>query len=561
MRLFPTSDRPAVRSLGPLALAILLGVAVGFVAAGYRETIEITARVFRKAFGALPLFLGFLMPVAGAGALVLFLAALRARVGEYVPAIIESSIRSRFIRVKDAVVCFVTSVLTLGSGGSAGPEGPMAFVGAAAGSLVGRGAKSDPHHRRILLAAGAAAGIGAVFNAPLAGVLFGLELILLNDLTLSAVTPVLLSAAAASSVTRWLSGDSPAFHVPPFVLKNPLELFTYAVLGVAAGLASSLFCRAMAAVREVFERLPFPRLHPLAGAAGVGLILLAVPQAGGFGHDVIDDVLRVEFALPVMALICLAKIVATAFTLQSGNSGGIFAPSLLIGASLGALVGGIQQGLIPGLGTQGAYATVGMAAVLAGTIHAPLTAVVLIFELTRDYSVMLPLMTATVLSTAVAFGTGSDSLYIAPLARWRIHYRRNRDLGAMAEVKAGDLMRRRFPAVRLDDPPREALKAWRDNRDPRIVCLGPDGTLAGFLSRDMLHLVGVAPLSELVRPFRRTVGPDQPFLETLEALRAGEDLLPVVDAAGKVVGVITHRIFFDRYLPLLRVFSARRSGL
>jgi CIC family chloride channel protein len=552
---------PLTRQIDILIYAIILGVMVGFLSLAYRWCFKSAGSVFRNAFESLPGNLIFLMPVAGSALLILVVRALRSEVREYVPDVIESSIRHTSLRLKDGLVCFVTSALTLGSGGSAGPEGPMAFTGASVGSVFGKRLRLDHRHAKILLGAGAAAGIAAMFNAPLAGVLFALELILFNDLTMSAVTPVILSSVAASAVSFHFLGDHPTFRVPLFAINSYLELFAYALLGVAGGMVSALFCRAMNLAGRIFQRLNLGAMTPVLGALAVGGILVFFPRVGGYGHDAIDAILHGDGTLGLVLGIVFLKILATALTLQSGNSGGIFAPALLIGAALGATVGYILHLFFPGAGPVEAYAIIGMAAVMAGTIHAPLTAMMLIFELTRDYHTMLPLMTVTVISTLVAYGLGSESLYIAPLSGKKLNFRLIRDLGAMGDVHALNLMRHHFPAVRPDDSPAEIRRKLYRYPYKRAIYADGEDRLLGYLSMDTLHLLDSFTLDELAQSFPQVIYPQDTLYETLHKLRTADGILPVVDGRGNVLGIISNKIFIEKYLPLLKVSSAKRSGI
>ncbi len=552
---------PVTRHAKVLVYAIILGVAVGYISTGYRWAIQFLTEFFRRTFASSPINLTFLMPISGSLVLILILYFMRAEIREFVPEVIESSIRNTHLRVKDGIVCFVTSLMTLASGGSAGPEGPMAFTGSAVGSSVGRLLHMDNRHAKIFLAAGAAAGIASIFNAPLAGVLFALELILLNDLTMSAVTPVILASVAASAVTFNYLGDRPTFVIPPFAMNSHLELFAYSVLGVAGGFVSVFFCRAMSYFNGLFPRLKMGRFTPLAGSLVVGVILMGFPQIGGYGHDYITKVLHGQETLLVVACLVFFKVIGTALTLQSGNSGGIFAPALLIGASLGATLGYILHYFVPGAGPVGSYATIGMAAVMAGTIHTPLTAMMLIFEVTRDYHTILPLMTATVISTLVAYGMGSDSLYLAPLKEKHLDFRHIRDLGALADVHSVELMRTHFKSIHPDDSAAEIRARFKQYPYRQVVFMDRDHTLKGYIPIDTFHLLDNVPLDELAMPFPEVVHPLDTLYETLRKLRHTEGLLPVVDQRNRVLGIISNKIFIEKYLPLLKVFSAKRSGI
>ncbi len=555
------SITPLTRNTRVLLEAVLLGLAVGILATLYRLGINHFTHGFRRVFHLFPQWAMFLMPVLGALCLVGILRLFRAQVQDYVPEIIETSIRQGALRFKDGIVCLLTSLLTLSSGGSAGPEGPMAFAGAATGSLFGKLVGLDRRRAKVFLAAGTAAGIAAIFNAPIAGVLFALELILLNDLTMSAVTPVILASVSASTINYYYMGSHPTFVVPPFAFRDYLELFAYAFLGVLGGVVSVVFIRLMALVHKLFLRISSPVLRPLAGALAVGILLIFLPQAGGYGHDYITRLLEGQLTLAVILCLVFIKMLATALTLGSGNSGGIFAPSLLVGASLGAGMGGILNLGFPGIGPVTAYATVGMAAVMAGTIQAPLTAMMLIFEVTYDYHIMLPLMTATVISTAVAYGLGADSIYLEALSERRLDFRRIRDLGALADVHARDLMDSTVPRIRDGEDPAELLEQLRGSGASQALLVSAGGELRGLICPDAPGPAGVASPPPRIRRDVPTVRLSETIYHALATLRETAGCVVVVDDRNRPAGVISDQVVIEKLLPLLEAQSDQRSKL
>lgn len=555
------SITPLTRNTRVLLEAVLLGLAVGILATLYRLGINYFTHGFRRIFQAFPHWTVFLMPVLGALCLVGILRLFRAQVQEYVPEIIEASIRQSALRFKDGIVCLLTSLLTLSSGGSAGPEGPMAFAGAATGSLFGKVVGLDRRRAKVFLAAGTAAGIAAIFNAPIAGVLFALELILLNDLTMSAVTPVILASVSASTINYYYMGSHPTFVVPPFAFRDYLELFAYAFLGVLGGIASVVFIRLMTAMRALFRRIASPSLRPLAGALAVGLLLIFLPQVGGYGHDYITQMLNGQLTLTVILCLVFFKMLATAMTLGSGNSGGIFAPSLLVGASLGAGMGSLLNLGFPGIGPVTAYATVGMAAVMAGTIQAPLTAMMLIFEVTYDYRIMLPLMTATVISTAVAYGLGADSIYLQELSERQLDFRRIRDLGALADVHARDLMNPDIPRIRDGVDPAEISEKLRGSGASLALLVSAEGEVRGLISSDASAPPSSVSFQPRIRRDVSTVHLSESIYGTLAELRGATGWVVVVDDRNRPAGVISNQGVIEKLLPLLEAQSDQRSKI
>lgn len=334
------------------------------------------------------------------------------------------------------------SAITLGSGGAAGSEGPVAVLGSAVGSFLGRAFRSDPARTKVLVGAGAAAGISAAFNAPLAGAFFALEEIL-GSLAVGAFPPVVVASVVAAVVSHSFLGDNPAFPIPEeygYVLQRELLVF-YPALGVVAGLVSVLFVRVFFGAEAIVKRL---RLHPsviaLAGGAIVGLlVLLSGGLLVGHGHLAVHLELFGRMSWETLALLALGSIVATSITLHVGGSGGVFTPSLYVGAATGGAFGVALISLFPGLDLRPeAYAIVGMGAVVAASTAAPITGILLVFEMTNDYQIVLPLMLATVVANLVARRIEPDSLYSGWLRRRGERLQHGADRDVMAGLRVAD---------------------------------------------------------------------------------------------------------------------------
>ncbi|MBW4488529.1 MAG: chloride channel protein [Trichocoleus desertorum ATA4-8-CV12] len=313
------------------------------------------------------------------------------------------------------VTKMVAASVSLGTGASLGPEGPSVEIGANFGILLGQILQVSQERQRLLLGAGAAAGLAAGFNAPIAGVFFALEVVLGTTFATSAVSVVLLAAVVSALIAQIGLGAQPAFALPAYDVRSPLELPLYLGLGLCASLVSVTYTQTIKLAQAFFRgqipgsawmnRIPHP-VHPVIGGACVGLVALALPQTLGIGYETIEALLRdVEFSLPLLLLLLGFKLALTALSLGSGLVGGIFAPAMFLGAVLGASYGKILAVILPtaaiNMAAPPAYAMVGMAAVLAGSVRAPLTAILLLFELTRDYRIVLPLMAAVGLSVWV----------------------------------------------------------------------------------------------------------------------------------------------------------------
>src|SRR5215471_17519877 len=317
---------------------------------------------------------------------------------------------------------FCTSA-TLASGIPLGREGPSVQVGAGIASVLGRRLGLRPEKVKALLPVGAAAAIAAAFNTPLAAVLFSLEEIV-SDLNAPILGSVVLASATAWLVLRLSLGNSPLFKVPQYQVVHPVELAVYAVLGVLGGVVSAAFTKLLLSIRLRFLRLPQNTvwLQPAVGGLLVGLMGLFVPQVLGVGYGYVGDVLNGQMALKLMIVLVVLKLLAVTTSYASGNAGGIFGPSLFIGAMLGGAVGTVAHSLLPGhTATAGAYALVGMGAVFAGIVRAPMTSVLMIFEMTQDYAVIVPLMISNLISLFIASRLQRTPIYEALAIQDGIH--------------------------------------------------------------------------------------------------------------------------------------------
>ncbi len=318
---------------------------------------------------------------------------------------------------------FLMGALCVGSGHSMGREGPSVQIGAGLASAVGRWLNLPPHRMRELIPVGAAGALSAAFNTPVAAVIFALEEII-GDLNAPLVGSTVVAAVASVIVERSILGNEPLFRVPTYHLVHPAEMAAYAVLGIVGGLVSVAFCKGLLRSRARLKSLP-PRgqmFLPAVGGAIIGLSLLVVPQVMGVGYQYIDDALNGGMGWKLMLGLCLAKLLATTVSYVTGNAGGIFAPSLYMGAMVGGTIGIAAQALAPfPIGDVGAYALVGMGTLFAGIIRAPMTSVFMIFEITQDYQIIVPLMVANMLSFAISRRYQPVPVYHALLEQDGIH--------------------------------------------------------------------------------------------------------------------------------------------
>jgi chloride channel protein, CIC family len=318
---------------------------------------------------------------------------------------------------------FLTGVLCIGSGHSMGREGPSVQIGAGIAAAVGRWVRLSPERAQALVPVGAAGALSAAFNTPVAAVIFALEEII-GDMNAGLLGSTVVASVASVIVERSILGNAPLFRVPAYHLVHPAELIGYAVLGVVGGVVSLVFCKCLLALRGLFLRMPLSTrwCQPAMGGLAIGLLLLLSPAIMGVGYDYVDQALNGGLVFKTLLLLGVLKLVATIISYSSGNAGGIFAPSLYIGAMAGGAVGALVHRVAPfATGDPGAYALVGMGTLFAGIIRAPMTSVFMIFEITQDYQILVPLMAANLLSFVISRRYQPTPVYHALLEQDHVH--------------------------------------------------------------------------------------------------------------------------------------------
>lgn len=439
---------------------------------------------------------------------------------------------------------FCTSA-TLASGIPLGREGPAVQVGAGIASVLGRWVGLRPEKVKELLPVGAAAAVAAAFNTPLAAVLFALEEVV-GDLHAPVLGSVVLASATSWAMLRLLLGNNPLFHVPQYQLVHPGEFFVYAILGVAGGLMSAAFTKTLLGMREWFQRLPRKTLwfQPVVGGLLVGAMGWFVPQVLGVGYAHVGDALNGSMALRLMAVLLVLKFFAVVTSYASGNAGGIFGPSLFLGAMLGGIIGNVAHGLFPTyVASAGAYALVGMGAAFAGIVRAPMTSVVMIFETTRDYAVIVPLMISNLVSLFISSRLQRKPIYEELARQDGIHLPAARTKEGQPQVlqamrSATEVLDAQMSVESALELVRASgLRAW-----PVVNERGVAGVLSLSTLQEVLAEGGNRMLHELVdeQNFPH-VHADQPLHLALERMGAAQtDVLPVVSRADvhKLEGIL-----------------------
>lgn len=348
-----------------------------------------------------------------------------------------------YIRFRTIILKICSCSLTIGTGNSAGVEGPIALVGGALGSQFGQFFRVSGERMKIYIAAGSAGAIAAVFNAPIAGVFFAAEIVLLGTYEISSFSALVVSSAIATVVSRAYYGETPVFQIPPYHLVSSFtELPLYMLMGLFMGVIAVVHIRFFYKTRDFFANWNIhPQAKPIVGAFLVGLIAIFFPNVMGDGYEYIKVVLAGHAVLWVMAVLIFLKIAATAITLGAGGSGGVFAPALFIGAVAGGAFGGVVHYLFPlHTAAPGAYAAVGVGAFLAASTHSPLTAIFLLFEMTGDYRIIIPVMLSSIIGTTVAHWLCKDSIDTVDFSREGIDIHEGRETAIMKSIKVGTIL-------------------------------------------------------------------------------------------------------------------------
>ncbi len=571
-----------------LILSVAIGATTGLAAVFF---IKLIAAIQHFSYGTLPTLIPILgkwcyvvLPVLGGllvGPLIYF--AHEAK-GHGVPEVMQALIlHGGRIRARVAAAKIFASAICIGTGGSAGREGPIVQVGSALGSSVGQVLRLSDERIRNLVACGAAAGIAATFNAPIAGVVFAIE-VLMSGLQVRAFGNVVIAAVSSSVVSRIFLGDSPAFQVPAYTMASPYTILLYLVLGLLAAFVGIMFIRMLDTFERVFDNWDFPQLlKPAVGALGLGVIgfiymqlpgiisfggsqshlgtdlLFPLPHMYGSGFGFIEMTLQGNSALWILALLVILKPLATSFTLGSGNSGGVFAPSLFIGAMFGGAMGHLFEAWFPEIsGHSGAFALVGMAAVFSATARAPLTAMLIVFEMSSDYHLILPLMVAGVTACYFAQWLHPESIYTLKLSKRGIRFNEGRDMDIMQGVSVSEVMKITPVTIHKDRPISELMVLFQESNYLGFPVLADYSKLYGIVTLQDLHraqnrddfstkdlTVGDVAIESPI-----TIYPDEPIWAAIQKM-APRDLarLPVIDRDGSrtLLGVISRSDILRAY--------------
>ena len=460
--------------------------------------------------------------------------------GPGVPEVMENvAIRGGVIRLRVLIVKVWASAVSIASGASVGREGPMVQIGSSIGSLFGQVTQITSRQMKTFVGAGAAAGIAATFNTPIAGSLFALEIII-GDFGLAQFSPIVVSAVISTLISHQYADEFGIFDVPGYQLLSLWELIPYFILGLLTGVVAVLFIRTLYKTDDLIEKIPLPAsVKALAGGGIVGAMALIYPEILGNGYEVINNILLGDVVWNVALILVVWKIAATSITIGAGASGGVFAPSLFLGAMTGGFVGSIAHALFPEtVASPGAYALVGMAGVVGASTHAPLTAILIIFELTNDYEIILPVMLTTIIATVFSMILNKDSIYSMKLKRRGIDINQGRDLNILRSLPVSSGMRKTIEKVHQNTTLPELMDLMAESQHTVFFIVDSEEKLIGYISlHDLRKLIGDADIlshliiaGDIAHSVKYNLYPEDTLNRAMEIFaQEGIDELPVLE--------------------------------
>ena len=480
--------------------------------------------------------------------------------GHGVPEVMQSiALKNGIIKPRTILLRTFASAVCIGSGGSAGREGPIVQIGSSIGSALGQLFNMSAERIKILVGCGAAGGIAATFNAPLAGVIFSMEIIL-GVFSISTFTPIVISSVTATVVSHAFHGNTPAFIVPSYQIVSYWEIIFYIILGLLSGLIAQLYIVTLYWSEDYFEKKIniHPVLKPALGGLLIGCLAIFLPQIMGNGYEVMDMALNGQMVWYITFILIFMKIIATSITLGSGGSGGVFAPSLFIGAMLGGTFGSLVHFIFPDItATKGAYALVGMGSVIAAAAHAPITNILILFELTNDYKIILPIMASCIIATSVVRYLSKDSIYTLKLRRRGINIQQGREVSIMGSIKVGDVMDRKVETILETTPFKRILAIFSKSTNSYFPVVNSKHKMVAILSfsdiREVMFEEGLKDLvvaKDLAATDVISLSPKDNLNKALEKFVAIDVAqLPVVDSKNqdRVIGMLSRGDLISAY--------------
>ena len=531
------------------SLALIVGVLTGLTIVLYDRSLALSSHLFFQHKAGESNYYVIFLPAIGGLLVGMITHNLMKKKRYSIENVIEATtLHGGKMQPKTVFLEVLSSLISLGSGASAGKEAPVVLAGAGIGSTLAQTIKMRGNKLKILLGCGASSGIAAAFNAPLAGVVFSVEVIL-GELESSTFIPIVISSVFATLTSNVVFGVRP-IQISQYQLVNPFhESILYLILGVISGVVSVIFMRSLYRVRDLFNSLKVhPIVKPAIGGLGVGIIGFFYPQIFGVGYEVISQVLANELVFKVLVALLLLKIVAFSLSLGSGGSGGSFVPALFIGSMLGGAYGFIVNQIFPGITSEpGAYALAGMGAVFTGVTRAPLTAILILFELTHDYNLVLPIMLACVLSNLVSSTLHPESIFTESLRRRGFTIRKGKEVDIMESLKVADAMKREVQTISMNKKAEALIALMQSSRHVGFPVMDSEGKLWGIVTlKDIRDKVKQGELDKTVGEIANSnlivAYPDESLNTVLQRL-ATKDIgrLPVVsrDDNKQILGIIT----------------------
>jgi CIC family chloride channel protein len=565
-----------------LAIAVLIGLVGGFGAVG----IQFAIREFQQLFWSgkfsldtiknISWYWKIIVPTFGGlfvGLIIQFYS--REAKGHGVPEVMEAiTLRNGIIRPRVVIAKLIASAVYIASGGSVGREGPVIQIGSAVGSTIGQFFRVNAKRMRIFVACGAASGIAAAFNAPVAGALFAVEIIL-GDFAVPQFSPVVIASVSSTVISRHFLGNYPAFRVPVYQLQSPVELLFYLILGIFSAAIALLFIKTLYSSEAFFDKNKLPAwVKTSLGGALIGFIGLLFPQIFGVGYDTIEHALSRPYLWQLAIALVFIKIFATSISLGSGGSGGIFAPSLFLGAMLGSFFGSILSLYFPDLNiSPGAYALVGMGGVVAAATHGPITAILIIFEMSGEYKIILPLMITCIIATVLSMRLHNESIYTLKLKLRGINLYGGHEINVLKSLRVVDAYKTSIKTIPESAPFTKIVEELANSQHTIFYVSDKENNIIGSISlkeirqtiSDYEHLKYLLIARDIMNPNVISVSVEENLDDVMKKFgRYNLDELPVISFHnGKhIIGTILRHDVIEIYNRqiFLRDMSGELSG-
>ncbi len=561
-------------------LVVLIGVGGGFAAIIFRSCSALIMGFYSGSFeislpdiarSATPLLKIIIPSIGGLIAGIIIFIGLKEKKGEGISEIMEAvTLKGARIRTKQVIFKSLSSLILISTGGSIGREGPIVQMGAALASKIAEVLNVSRDRLRILIGCGVAAGMAAAYNAPIGASFFVMEIII-GNFAMEIFGPLILSSIVATLISRTSMGAGPLYAIPHFFMASAWELIGYFILGIACALVIKAFTVAIPLSERMFGILPLPQFFRMTlGGALIGIIAFRFPQVWGNGYEGVTQILNSEMLLPFLVLLLVMKIVATGITVGSGGSGGIFTPTLFLGACLGGIFGNGINAFLPEIaGSTGGYAIAGMGGVIAALTHAPITAILIIFEMTQDYDMILPLMLTSAVAGFVSRAIRKESFYTEKLARKGIKLDLEFEETALKSVLVEDIMRKDVQLIPQSTKLEDVVNAFLTSRSNFLYVGDSAGNFMGVIDlHDIKEIFAEKEPKDLIIAWDLTkevpvVTPKDPIADIMEKFWFQEmGHLPVIQGNGSrtFLGIITRRDVigaFDREVLKRKMLLSR----